>query len=87
MLFILLTSYMYINNNVVNTYILQINLQVIEKLIIEIQQKIYKSSSMCEVNNIYKYQKDFLLKKEFFLIFIKKVLYNIKKKLVLLNLI
>lgn len=73
---------MYINNKSQIYYLLKINFQRIEQNILEIQKKIYISAKRHKLDNIYKSQANLILKKEFFLLIISKVLFIIKKKLV-----
>lgn len=71
---------MYINNYLNYTYIFQVNLKEIEKIVVKIQNKIRQAAQICKTNHIYKWQSSFLLNKEFLLIVIRNALIFIKKK-------
>lgn len=78
---------MFISNNLDYSYVIKINMRLIEQSIVKIQRHIYQATQQCDLNNIYKYQRILLLAKESLLITIHKVINVIKKKFIYPNFI
>lgn len=78
---------MFISNNLDYSYIVQINMSLIELSVLKIQKYIYQATEKCNLSDIYKYQRIFLSSKEFLLITIHKIINVIKKKFAYLNFI
>lgn len=72
---------MHTNNYINFSYIFQINLKKIENKVTEVQNKIRLAAQICNINDISKWQNNFVMNKELNLVFILRFLINIKKKL------
>lgn len=76
---------MYINNSRNYYFNLNINLNKIEKRIQIFQKKIYKASLACVTHLIDQNQNHFLCEKDFYLVFIQKIILIFKKKIKISN--
>ena len=72
---------MHTNNYINFSYIFQINLKKIENKVTEVQNKIRLAAQICNIDDISKWQNNFVMNKELNLVFILRFLINIKKKL------
>lgn len=60
---------------------LEINLEKIEKRIQVFQQRIFKASKNCATQTIHKHQNDFLVHKDFYLVFVQKIILVLKRNI------
>ena len=71
---------MFISNCLHRYPIIQVNTRLAEESILRNQKYIYKATKICDLKNIYKYQRILLSTKESLLIAVNKIINVIKKK-------
>ena len=73
---------MYTNNYISFSYLFQINIKKIENTVTEVQNKIRLAAQICNMDDVSKWQNNFVTNRELNLVFILKFIISIKKKLV-----